>query len=126
MISFTVSMPPSANNLFANKAGGGRHKTKAYEAWISENEWLVKMATQDGRKIAGPYSLTIRIGKPDNRKRDIANCEKALSDLLVSVGAVRDDSDCQRCLIEWSEDVDGAFVLVVPTQPVPVRKKARA
>jgi crossover junction endodeoxyribonuclease RusA len=126
MISFTVSMPPSTNNLYANKPGGGRFKTKAYAEWIAANEYLVALAAKDGRKIAGPYALVVSIGKPDKRKRDIANCLKALEDLLVSVGAVRDDSDCQRIKIEWSEHVDDCFVQVMETQPVPVRQRKAA
>lgn len=126
MISFTVSMPPSVNALTRNVEGVGRVKSSEYKRWIKENEWLVKMASDEGRRITGPYSLTIKIGKPDNRKRDLLNLEKALGDLLVSAGAVRDDSDCQRCLIEWSSEHEGAFVSAAPTQPVPPVSKRSA
>lgn len=125
MISFTVSMPPSVNALTRNVPGVGRVKASVYKKWVKANEWIVALAAKDGRKITGPYALIIQIGKPDNRPRDIGNLEKAVSDLLVSIGAVRDDSDCQRIQIGWSEHHDDCFVQVIETQPVPVRKRSR-
>lgn len=122
MISFTVSMPPTANNLFLNVRGKGRVKTPEYRAWIETNGWVIKTAMVTG-KIAGPYALRVQVGKPDNRRRDISNLIKALEDLLVSTGAVRDDSDCQRIEIGWSEHHDDCFATVIETQPVPVRKR---
>jgi Holliday junction resolvase RusA-like endonuclease len=126
MISCTIETPPPLSALTKNARGKGRVKTDRYKDWIKANEWIVALAAKDGRAIVGPYALTVRVSKPDNRPRDITNIEKAISDLLVRVGAVRDDSDCQRFSIEWSVDVDGTFLLVMPTQLVPVRKKARA
>lgn len=123
MICFTVAIPPAANNLFASIPGKGRIKTVAYKAWIREASWVAKLAIK-AKRIDGPYALCIQIGKPDNRKRDIGNLEKPISDLLVSIGAVNDDSDCQRIEMEWSANVDGAFVRVMETKAVPTRKTA--
>jgi Holliday junction resolvase RusA-like endonuclease len=125
MISFTVSIPPTANNLFYSVPGKGRRKTPEYRAWIETNGWIIKLAAQ-AKKITGPYALHIDVGKPDNRRRDLDNLTKAVSDLIVSIGAVRDDSDCQRIQIGWSEHNDDCFVQVIETQPVPVRKRKAA
>ncbi|KQP53058.1 RusA family crossover junction endodeoxyribonuclease [Methylobacterium sp. Leaf106] len=125
MICFTVAIPPSTNNLFFSVSGKGRRKTDAYKAWIKEASIVAKLAIR-AKRIDGPYALNIQIGKPDNRRRDLGNLEKALSDLLVSVGAVSDDSACQRIEMEWSPNVDGAFVRVMETKAVPTRKTAIA
>lgn len=125
MICFTVAIPPTANRLFASVPGKGRVKTADYRAWIAEASWVAKLAIK-AKKITGPYALSVQIGKPDNRKRDIGNLEKPISDLLVSIGAVNDDSDCQRIEMEWSANVDGAFVRVMETKAVPTRKTALA
>lgn len=125
MICFTVALPPTANNLFFSVPGRGRVKSTAYRKWIEEASWVAKLAIK-AKRITGPYALSVQIGKPDNRKRDIGNLEKPISDLLVSIGAVSDDSDCQRIEIEWSANVDGAFVRVMETKAVPVRKIAKA
>ncbi|MDR7037375.1 Holliday junction resolvase RusA-like endonuclease [Methylobacterium sp. BE186] len=126
MISFTCTLPPPVNNLYRNVPRVGRVKMPRYKAWIAENEWLVQIACQDGRRLEGPYALTIKVGKPDNRKRDIDGLLKPICDLLVRVGAVRDDSDCQRVEIQWVSDREGCFVLALPTQPVPAVRKVAA
>ncbi|GJD41339.1 RusA family crossover junction endodeoxyribonuclease [Methylobacterium bullatum] len=125
MICFTVAIPPSTNNLFFSVPGRGRVKSDAYKAWIKEASIVAKLAIR-AKRIDGPYALCIQIGKPDNRKRDIGNLEKPISDLLVSIGAVNDDGDCQRIEMEWSPNVDGAFVRVMETKAVPTRKTALA
>lgn len=119
MISFTVSLPPSANNLFRNVPRVGRVKMPEYKAWEKANEWLVTLACNDGRKIDGPFALTVKVGKPDRRRRDLDNILKPTLDLLVRCGGVKDDSDCQRIEASWSDQHEGVFVLVLPTQPVP-------
>jgi hypothetical protein len=38
-----IPYPPSVNHLFATKKGGGRVKTAAYKAWITEAGWMIKI-----------------------------------------------------------------------------------
>jgi crossover junction endodeoxyribonuclease RusA len=54
-----------------------------------------------GKKVEGPYKLTILAVKPDKRKRDLGNLEKAISDILVSQGIVEDDSLCEWIVARW-------------------------
>ena len=81
--------PPSVNSLYAGK--GRRYKSKAYKAWFLEAGIAIngQTASVRGKKI----KLTIRVHRPDKRVRDIANIEKAVSDLLVAHGILEDDSD---------------------------------
>lgn len=125
MISFTVSLPPSANNLFLNVPRRGRVKAPEYRAWIEENGWLIKIARGSGM-IDGPYGLVVKVGKPDRRKRDLDGVLKPVSDLIVSMGAVKDDSLCQRIEASWTDQHEGVFCLILPTQAVPVAPRRAA
>lgn len=86
MIILHLPVPPSANNLFAS----GRHcryKTRKYKQWIEAagKEILVHRP----QPVLGRYFLRIALpkikGDPDNRI-------KAISDLLVSMMLIEDDS----------------------------------
>ncbi len=121
MITATIPYPPTANHLFANVAGKGRVKSAAYKAWIDSAGYVLNLACV-GKRIDGPYALTLRVGKPDNRKRDLSNLLKASEDLLVACRAVRDDSDCQRIDLSWTTEHPDVFVMVMPcraVEPVP-------
>lgn len=93
-ISATVPLPPSANELFANRSsGGGRVKTKAYKAWLEEAGWHLKRAWSGlGRPSFPnqPMRLEITVGL-SGRHRDLSNCCKAIEDALVKTLPVPDD-----------------------------------
>jgi len=63
--------------------------------------------------IEGHIEVEYRIGSPDNRRRDLANSEKALSDLLVSGRIIEDDSNIQRLVMEWADDLSPGIVEVI-------------
>ena len=54
-----------------------------------------------GKKVLGAYKLTILAVRPDKRKRDLGNLEKAISDILVSQNIVEDDSFCEWLEAKW-------------------------
>lgn len=61
--------------------------------------------------VKGPINIVYRVGKePDKRKRDLFNYEKALSDMLVKIGAMEDDSLIQHGTMMWCETVPAGFV----------------
>lgn len=109
MIRIELPYPPTTNNLFRN-AGKSRVKTLAYNSWIKLASTQIK---DRHRANMGAYSIPIALKRPDNRRRDIANCEKAISDLLVAHGVVRDDSLCQRLVMTWDNAIDADCVVVV-------------
>jgi len=67
-----------------------------------------------GRKHIGPYKLTILAIRPDKRKRDLGNLEKAVSDILVSQNIVEDDSMCEWLEIRWVEQGPSCKVIIEP------------
>lgn len=93
--------PPTANNLFLN-VGKRRVRTKAYDAWLAEA--LAVLRGQRPRPVKGSYRLTIIATRPDKRRRDVANLEKPIGDLLVKAGVVEDDSLCQSIQLAWAWD----------------------
>jgi crossover junction endodeoxyribonuclease RusA len=54
-----------------------------------------------GQKIIGAYKLTILAVRPDKRRRDLGNLEKAVSDILVSQNIIEDDSLCEWLEVRW-------------------------
>lgn len=92
--AFLVPVSPSANNLFITTRQGRRVTSQAYEAWKAEAGWRIKL--QQVQPLPGKsYALTI--AAPINHVRDLGNIEKALSDLLVTMGIIKDD--------RWIDDI---------------------
>lgn len=88
MAIFTLSVPPSANKLFANVPGKGRVKASAYRAWIRGE--LKALMAQRARPIGARASVAITL--PNGTRSDCDNKIKATCDLLVRAGVLQDDS----------------------------------
>lgn len=63
--------------------------------------------------VTTPVTVIYKFGKPDKRERDVFNLEKAVSDLLVSHGVIKDDTLIHRGIVEW-EDIEGCDIVIVP------------
>lgn len=108
---FTLPFPISINDLYNNnkpqKGKKGRSKKPRYKNWILRAQVLINFQRRQQGKtchkplVSGKYDLTIIYGKPDKRKRDIANFEKGVSDLLVSMNVVEEDSLSERIHYEY-------------------------
>lgn len=112
-----LPLPPSVNNLYRNKTKcrpgerGGRIKTAAYMAW--EAEAGLKINLQNPIHIPGLVRMTIYATKPDRRRRDLMNLEKAVSDLLVKMKIIEDDSLISIFHMEWvARDLSGVSVFI--------------
>jgi Holliday junction resolvase RusA-like endonuclease len=114
MTTLQLPYPPTANNLFGN-GKKGRYRTKGYDAWIAEALECVRR--QNPASTDGPYLLTIIARRPDKRRRDIANLEKPLSDLLVKAGVVRDDCDAAAIHLAWSPLPPGPATVSITITP---------
>lgn len=114
MITITLPIPPSANNLFRNAGDRGRVKTAAYKTWIQAAGWSV-IASKFGEGIRGPVTLDILCERKDNRRRDVSNLIKATEDLLVAHGVIEDDSKVIDLRIRWA-NVTGCIVMISPAE----------
>lgn len=104
MLTFTIPVPPSANNLFVNRPGFGRVKSADYKAWISSAGWTAKTATLGKEKPALPYSVVYEV--PADKRRDLDNYLKAANDLIVRIGLIGDDSMIDHLEIKRAERKD--------------------
>ena len=57
-------------------------------------------------KLIVVYSLK----RPDKRKRDLGNLEKALSDILVSTGIIEDDSNIEDLRLHWADQNEPVII----------------
>lgn len=88
MIEFFLPLPPTVNSMYSGGSGQRRFKTKKYKEWCAQAEVLCKAV----RKVQEyPVRLEIGIVWPDNRACDLSNRIKAIEDILVNTGILKDD-----------------------------------
>lgn len=111
-------MPPSANTLFPTSRSGHRFKSVAYKSWE------LKAASVASKAPKSPNAFVLEawyyIGRPDKRKRDLANYEKAVTDFLVKWGVMEDDYLIHKLVMQWDDSVPKGMVRAVikPLQTV--------
>jgi len=112
MIELRLPLPPSSNRLW--RVGRGRtYKSPEYQEWLTTAGWIAR--SQRPGKINGAYALTVMASRPDRRRRDLDNFAfKAVSDLLVSLQIIADDSNCQELNAKWVSGGDGMTVHIEP------------
>ena len=119
--SFSVSMPPSSNNMFATviiKGKPRRITSRAYKAWRKlEAPNLQSQWERCGSpKFARHLSLKIHLGL--NYQSDVANREKAITDLLVStIPDFPDDRYFDRVCMIRVPGIEGARVQIIQGNP---------
>lgn len=109
-ICLMLPFPPSVNGLFAtNKRTHKRFPSEAYENWqLEAKRALYEQAPLPS--IKGPINVTYTFGRPDKRRRDAFNLEKAISDCLTAYEIIEDDSFIERGTVQWDDDVVGCRV----------------
>lgn len=121
MITLTLPIPPSTNELFRNVSTAereraasqgrklpGRAKTKAYISWLNAAGWTLK--AQRPGKVPGKVKIQILMRQP-RASADCDNRFKAPIDLLVLHGVIDDDRNVQGAAIDWA-DVEGCIVTI--------------
>lgn len=111
MIRIILPYPPSVNKLWRATKGGGVYKSQEYRDWRKHAEWAVSTQVK-GKGIKGEYTLEILAVKPDKRRRDLGNLEKAISDLLQHVKVIEDDYLCQDIHIAWAKSGPECLIIV--------------
>jgi crossover junction endodeoxyribonuclease RusA len=99
LISLSLPFPPSSNSIWRNVAGRTL-KSAPYRAWLAEAHVLLR--AQQPNSLFGSYRLAILAYRPDNRKRDLGNLEKAVSDLLTQAGVIEDDHLADEIRLAWA------------------------
>ena len=101
-------LPPTANAM-TNYGRGRVYRSKAYEKWLNAAGNIIKSQKPCG--IVGPYKLSIQ-AKRQNKKADIDNLIKPLSDLLQLVGVVANDCHCEFVSARWVSQGEGMSIRV--------------
>lgn len=112
VVTVTLPIPPSVNHAFYNASEGGRGKTRAYKDWREEAGWEIKI--QKTGKVLGAVAIDYRVSPVFHvkRKRDLDNFLKPLSDALVDLALIEDDSLIMDLRIRWDETVEQGKVVV--------------
>lgn len=110
-MTFDLPMPPSTNGLFSTFKGR-RIITRAYKAWkLAAAEALgPQYAAYGAPSVHRPVHLKIVLGM--GYRGDIANREKAITDLLVANIDMPDDRYIERLVIERDQSIEGARVTI--------------
>jgi len=104
MIRLTLPFPPSMNSLWRS-VNGRNVSSKKYRDWQALA--VVELVGQTGigrgsPHVKGPYNMTATFDRPDRRRRDLGNLEKAGTDLLVTRGIIADDCNAEQITLRWS------------------------
>ncbi len=109
MIELQLPYPPSTNNLWVRSRFGMRRSDR-YMAWLQVATYAAYQ--QKPKKLKGLYKLSIQAARQDKRRRDIDNIIKAISDLLQTIGVIKDDCDCEMVSARWVTTGNGVNVRV--------------
>lgn len=114
-IEVHLPMPPSVNRIWrANKAGSKRVSTsQEYRNWRAHADILaISMRALHGvKKIQGPFEAHIVIKRG---RGDLDNRIKGVLDWAQSRELVRNDSDCQKLLVEYGDAPHGCKLTLRP------------
>jgi len=99
-------LPPSVNQCYAtNWNTRRRFKTAPYKAFIERMAVSmpseIKMLLMVNKHVfESAIEIEYNFYFPDNRRRDVGNYEKTLTDTLVNMGFMKDDSLIERIVLE--------------------------
>lgn len=117
MIELTLPFPPSVNALYdGGHKSHQRFKSKKYKEWLKEAAQALLGQKYTSFAPDLPLEVLYRLSPPDNRRRDLANCEKALSDFLVSSKIISDDSMIHSLIMRWDETISLGVVKALVTE----------
>lgn len=100
MTLYTLTTPPSANNLFRNVPGKGRVKTDRYKRWLEAAAWEVRLQ-HTGPALEGPTAVSITLKRP-SKNSDLDNRAKGPIDALQAGGAIANDKQVTCLTMAWA------------------------
>lgn len=100
MVKIRIPYPPSTNRIW--RQGQGRmHKSQQYKDWLALASWEIRAQLGPKRVITNPFKITVRVERPDRRKRDLDNLLKPILDLIAHYGLIENDSLCHWIDTRW-------------------------
>jgi crossover junction endodeoxyribonuclease RusA len=109
MAEFQIPYPPSTNRIW--RQGQGRvHKSQEYKDWLALASWEMRVQLGPRIVITNPFKLTVRVQRPDRRKRDLDNLLKPILDLIAHYGLIENDSLCHWIDARWEGEGRWVFI----------------
>lgn len=115
MTIIDLPFPISVNAMFAD-GKTRRHKSQRYADWVVEAGYALK--SQRPIPVPGPVRLLYEVQEGhDKRRRDLANTEKGVTDLLVQYGVIEGDHGqiVRELRMVWNREVKGVRVTISPS-----------
>lgn len=108
---FLLPLPVSLNRLYrSTRKQTGVYLSAEGKGW--HDEAALEINLQRVPHMTPPYRVEYAAGRPDNRRRDIGNIEKILSDRLQKSEVIGDDKDIHDMRLLWADDVPPGQVRV--------------
>lgn len=105
--------PPTGNHAYKHTRLGQHYMTQEARQYQATVYWEVRRQQPSRPQFTGSIAVVYVIRPPDNRKRDIANTEKVMTDAIAKAGLIGDDSMIDAMLL-WRETVTkGGAVLAL-------------
>lgn len=93
--TYRLTNPPPSDNRLKAAVNGRLISTKFYREWKEEAGWEIQMQRASQREVEN-YPVAVTVTVHDNswaaHRRDIGNVVKAICDVLVSQGVLKDDN----------------------------------
>ena len=111
-----LTLPPSANALYANRRGGrgGRIQTPEARAWKEAAGWAVKLALGGLPPPQPPYRVEL-FAYFDSWRRDLGNVEKATMDAIIPVLGGNDNRVVETHLYRYIDKNNPRLDVIVTT-----------
>jgi len=114
IVEFAIPDPPSLNNIYANRPGGGRFKTAAYKKWRALSAKCVRYIAKAPTDLPMPVDITVHLAK--GLRGDCDNRIKPCLDLLVAAGVLPGDQKkyVRSAKAEWTDrDVSSVTIRTI-------------
>lgn len=108
---FLLPYPPSVNRLW-RFSRGRMYRTATYTDWI-DTAYRNLLEQIEPPQFADKVRVTIHVGFPDKRKRDIDNLIKPVLDLIERADVVDNDFLVRDLRICESDDVSNGLMVTI-------------
>ncbi len=110
-LTFELPIPPSTNNLYVNTRKGRVISPQGRE-WKDAAALIVRICKVRPwvASVSKPFGIEYTVVGPVNMGRDLANCEKIMTDVLVQCGVIPGDSlraGLWRVCLTYAHSTDG-------------------
>lgn len=112
MIAFLLPYPPSVNRMY-RIARNRFYKHKDYVQWTMAADVMLRKQIPVLRKFTEPVRVSVLVGRPDKRKRDLDNILKATADFMETVELVENDHLIHEWYVRWDEGTKNAVYVEI-------------